>query len=276
MNSVLLHLLILWVVVLAVVGAIYATNRRGVKFKAPQASDIFAFIGVALGVILGLTTFFASEHYGNVKQAAQSEATTLGQVYALSGSFPVGNGVLLRRQLYCYATDVIDHEWTRDDGKVAPSVEARQDSGYSILLRVGNGHPHPDSWYSDAISAALDAGTQRQNRLLLSQPSITSPLWMLIYLGAALIVLFVFFFHLASRREFIGMLVAVVIMLSGVVAVLAGLDSATQGPFGLAPTAMESERGLMAPQVNPTGESPAAFCARVPTLAVTALPTTAG
>jgi hypothetical protein len=276
MNPILLHLLILWAVVVAVVGTIYLLIRRGAKFKALEYAGIFGFVGAAFGVVIGLTTFFASSHYSDFRQAAQTEATDVSQVSALSGSFPVRDGVLLRRQLYCYATDVIDDEWTRTDGEGAPSVDARQQAGYFILLHVGQGEPNPPSWYSNAMGAALDAGVERQDRLLLAEPHIPTLLWILIYVGAALIVVYSFFFHASSRKQFLWMLAAVVLMLSAVVGVLAGLDTPTQSVFGLDPTAMELQRDVIEPDVNPKGVDPTEFCANVPSPRLRTLPATPG
>jgi hypothetical protein len=143
-------------------------------------------------------------------------------------------------------------------------VEGRQRAGYAVLLKVGRQHPNPDSWYSSALRAGLQAGEQRQERLLLSEPQIPALLWILIYLGAGIVVLFAIFFHLESRAQLIGMLVAVTVMLTAIVGVLAGLDTPTEGPLGLKPDAMEAERELLAEDVEIGGRSASGFCAALP------------
>jgi hypothetical protein len=263
-NDVLLHLLILWLVLGAMLAAIFIVKRRGVEFEGLRYAGIFGFVGAAFGVVIGMTTFFASEHYSSVRQAAEHEATALGDVVALSGSLSAREGHLLRQQTFCYATDVIDPEWSRTDGVGSPSVEGRERAAYVLLLKVGRGNPEPETWYSDALRAALDVGEQRQDRLLLSESQIPTPLWILIYVGSAIIVLFAFFFHLENRRQLIGMLVAVILMLTAVVGVLAGLDAPTEEPFGLDPVAMEPERELIAQDVDTGGQSASEFCTALP------------
>jgi hypothetical protein len=264
MNSVLLHILILWGVMGVVLGAIAALKRRGTEFQGLQYAGIFGFVGAAFGVVIGMTTFFASEHYAEVRQAAEHEATSLGNVVALSGAFPAREGHLLREQSFCYATDVIDREWSTTDGGGSPAVEGRERAAYVVLLKVGRDRPEPETWYSDALRAALDTGEQRQVRLLLSEPQIPVPLWILIYVGSAIIVLFAFFFHLENRRQLLGMLVAVTLMLTAVVGVLAGLDAPTEEPFGLDPIAMETERELIAEDVDTGGRTASEFCSSLP------------
>jgi hypothetical protein len=264
MNSVLAHILILWAVLGVTLGVTLMLHRRGTLGRLPYAG-VFGFVGAAFGVVIGMTTFFASQHYADVRAAAEREATALGDVAALTGSFKPAEGLLIREQLYCYATDVIDLEWPRNSDVGSPAVEGRQRALYVLLLRVGHQNPKPDSWYSRALNSSFDAGDQHQSRLLLSSPQIPIPLWILIYLGAAIILLFTFFFHLETRRQLIGMHVAVIFMLTAVVGVLAGLDSPTEGPFGLKPHAMSSVRALLVQDVPPAARAnPATYCQKLP------------
>jgi hypothetical protein len=267
MSSVLLHLLILSAVIVAAIAALRMAPRLGLQFDALPFAGVFGFVGAAFGIVLGMTTFFASQHYAGFRQAAQSEATSLGNAAAMSGAFPRGSGDAVRRQIYCYATDVIEQEWPHmaSDNHGLPIVEARQAAAYIVLLRVGRGDPRPTTWYSNAVGASLRAGENRQHRLLLSQPQIPEMLWILIYVGAALTILFTFFFHLKSRRQLAGMMAAVIVMLTAIVAALATLDAPTQGPLGLQPDAMRAEQRLLADTISPRPKDPARYCRAVPT-----------
>jgi hypothetical protein len=57
---------------------------------------------------------------------------------------------------------------------------------------------------------------------------------------------------------------AVALMLTAVVAVLAGLDSPTEGPFALKPDAMTTERTLLAKDLPPAALDAKSFCAKLP------------
>jgi hypothetical protein len=263
-NHVLQHLLILWGVIGVVLGGVFLAKRLGVKFEGLKYAGIFGFVGAAFGVVIGMTTFFASEHYGTFRDTAQKEATALGDMAVMTGPFPVREGQLIREQIYCYATDVIEKEWTRTDGTGSQVIEGREGVVYRLLLAVGQSNPEPENWYSQAVRSSLDVGEARQDRLLLSQPRIPVMLWGLLYLGASLIVLFAFFFHLENSRQLVGMLAAVIVMLSAVTAVLAGLDSPTESPFGLKPHAMRAERALLAKDVGVAPEEAVPFCSKLP------------
>jgi len=264
MSTILVHLLILWGVIAVVLGVILTIHRRGRPLAGLRYAGIFGFVGAAFGVIIGMTTFFASQHYSSMQQAAEREATALGDVAALSGAFPHREGDALRAQLYCYATDVINDEWRRNSDRGSPAVEGRERAVYALLLQVGRLNPKPYNWYTTALSTSLTVGEQRQDRLLESSPQIPVPLWILLYAGAAIIVVFAFFFHLEGRGQLVGMNIAVFLMLTAVVAVLAGLDSPTEAPFGQSPDAMKAERALLAKDLPPPARDAKPFCASLP------------
>jgi hypothetical protein len=263
-DPVLAHLLILWGVVVIVL-TVMLSIRRGREIGGLRYAGIFGFIGAAFGVIIGMTTFFASQHYSNVNQSAEREANAVQVVAAMSGAFPPSQGRPIRAQLFCYATDVIEDEWHVDNDKGSPVVTGRERALYVLLLDVGRGNPKPYNWYSTALSSSVTVGQERQDRLLQTSPQIPVPLWILLYAGAALIVVFAFFFHLESRGQLVGMNIAVFLMLTAVVAVLAGLDAPTKGPFGQEPDAMKTVRAQLALDLPPAaGKNPKAFCAKLP------------
>lgn len=264
MSPILGHLLILWGVVAVVLVVLHTVHRKARPFSGLRYAGIFGFIGAAFGVIIGMTTFFASQHYSNVQQAAEREATAVGVIAALSGAFPQRDGSQIRAQLYCYASDVIADEWPRNTDRGSPTVEGRERALYVLMLRVGRQNPKPYSWYGSALSSSLTLGEQRQERLFQSSPQIPVPLWILVYAGAVLVVVFAFFFHLEGRGQLFGMTVAVILVLSAVVAVLAGLDSPTEGPLGQKPDAMTTVRAGLAKELPAAARNATAFCAKLP------------
>jgi hypothetical protein len=269
LNPILLHVLILWGVIAATLGTLWVLSRLGVSLKALPYAGVFGFIGAAFGIVIGLTTFFASQHYAAVRTAAQDEATNVAEVVAMSGAFPTEAQSSIRSQSYCYVTDVIDDEWPRmrnGDEQGSPQVDGRARGLYEALLRVGQpSPPEPTTWYSNAVSSALDASHNRHERLLLgAKAQIPAAMWALIYVGAALMVLFAFFFHKDSRAQLVWMTVAVVAMLTVLVGVLAGLDHPTRGPFGVGPDAMRTEQAHLTEAFGHGITDPSAFCRRVP------------
>jgi hypothetical protein len=133
------------------------------------------------------------------------------------------------------------------DERGSPEVDGRLRALYRELLRVGRPNPpEPANWYSNAVTAGLHASEDRQHRLLLgARAQIPDPSWALIYFGAALMVIFGFFFHLESRRQLVWMSVAVIVMLTALTGVVSGLDHPTQRPFGVGPDAMRTEQARL-------------------------------
>src|SRR3954471_20844669 len=167
MSPVVVHVLILWGVVVVSLAALLGVRRLGLAIKELPFAGVFGFVGAAFGIVLGMTTFFVTQHYADLREAAQSEATSLGDVVAMTSTFPPKDRVAVSAQAYCYATDVIDREWPNmaHDVNGAPIVDGRQRAIYLELLNVGRRHvPRPTNWYWNAITSSLQGGEARQKR----------------------------------------------------------------------------------------------------------------
>jgi hypothetical protein len=265
------HILILWAVIAATVAVIGVIARRR-TLHPPHGSGAIRFSAAAFGVILGLTTFFATGQVSSLTEAAQDEASSVGDLVIASGPFPLPIGTEVRRQAFCYANDVVEDDWpAMKDGHEfgARSVEARESAIYVAVLRAAHTHPEP-STLNTAVSSGLELGRQRERRLLLNQPQIPTELWVLIYVGSVIIFIFVFFDQIgygdkrASRGERVWTSLGVVLMLSAVIGVLAHLDRPTADPFGLQPKAMRHELQVLAGSIKGDTSDPEAFCRTVP------------
>jgi hypothetical protein len=267
MGSVLGYVLILWGAVAVAGAVVYALRRTGVMADPPRTIAGVNLIGASYGLVLGLMTFFATQHQSAFRETAQDEATAVAQGYVMARSLgPVGVRSA-RSQEYCYAEDVIEREWPemgRGNTKGDPAVNAREAALYSILLRGGLDTPKPKIWYQNAVSSALDAGQDRLKRLQQSQRQIPDGIWLLIYFGAGLMVVLIAWYHLTRRRQGLALITILVLMLTAVVAVLAGLDTPARGPFKIQPTAMQQTRSLLGKDLGVA--NPKRFCMALPAM----------
>ena len=272
MGPVLGYVVILWGVVVLAGLVIFVVRRLG--WMGPLSREVaVGFIGGSYGILLGLLTFHGLQHVTSFRDVAQDEAAEIAQASALTGAFPLREGSAARRQLYCYATDVIDRDWPAMAHGVkqgAPIVERRESAIYDILLQVGRSHPQPLNWYDKGFDASLQAGKDRLKRLLLSQRQFPAGMWVLIYMGALLMLVLIAWYHWSSRRQAVAMLGASILILTAIVAVLAGFDAPANAPFEVRPTAMEQTRALMERQIG-TIADPTAFCRALPAPAETPL-----
>src|SRR6266511_3031476 len=158
MGSVLGYVLILWGAVVVAGAVVYALRRTGVMAEPPRTIAGINLIGASYGLVLGLMTFFATQHQSAFRETAQDEATAVAQGYVMARSLPSSGEVRsARSQEYCYAEDVIEREWPemgRGNEKGDPAVNAREGALYSILLRAGLDTPKPRVWYQNAVSSA--------------------------------------------------------------------------------------------------------------------------
>jgi hypothetical protein len=243
MGAVVVHILILWVVI--AIGLLAARLHR--KLRAEPKSGEFGaslgFIASSFGLLLGLLVVFATTHYSNARTEAQTEATAIvSMLDDLSGLSPaVAEPV--QHDVVCYSRSVIGDDWPQmESGTGVESAETRT-AGDAVRTAI---HALPASPSASAAASKLtEAGAARQQLLFLAKPSIPIVLWVLIYLGAAVLVFLIASDLVARRETAIAGLACVVLMLSVVVGVLTTLDRPFSPLARVEPTALKSALQLV-------------------------------
>jgi hypothetical protein len=297
--SFVVKLAILWGL-LAAVFVVLALLRRQGRIGPPREFGALRFITASFGIILGFTTFFATQQYSDMERTVQAEATSVREVGSLVGVFPPRTRIALRQQLYCYAAAVIDDEWPamrRGDRDGSPAARDRLNATYEGLIRARSENPAGTAWYSNTVTTALDVARQREQRLLLSAPRIPTELWFLIYLCTTVLIAYLYITLLFApkpddlrgagpkdgdadaeprelseseqrrfgRRERVWTLAAVTIVLTGVVGVLAGLEDPIGPPFGIAPAPMEAVQDQLGRTIAiPPDTDDGQYCRAIP------------
>lgn len=204
----------------AAVTLMFLARRRapvgGFFTNLDRAAGVFGVLGTSFAVLLAFVIFVAFESYVNAKDKAGQEAVSATELYHTTQLFPSPARDELAGQMICYARSVIDDEWPkmRDQrqsalvgswlGKLDATVEHGDLAGQEA---VAFGH-----WLDQ--SAARREG--RRGRLAEAKPFVPQPLWLVLILGAIVLVGFMCFF--ADPREaflvqamMIGAITAVVV-----------------------------------------------------------------
>jgi hypothetical protein len=303
MGEFITHILVLWGLLGATVVVLSLLRRAGMVHK-PRESTALRFVMAAFGIILGFTTFFATQQYVEMEEAVQTEATSLRQAAGMVGAFPSRTRFEVRRQMYCAATAIIDDEWPamrKGSREGQPSVNRRLNAVYITLVRSPQSRDRQAlHWYENTVSAALDLSEQRQTRLLLSEPRVPHALWFLIYACAVVLIAYLYLTLLPKpsatgpaarsgsdgkaghlpveqpsdapagfwghgRRERVWTLIAVGVVLTAVVVVLAGFEDPIRPPFGIEPEAIKTEQHSIGELIDvPHGVTAGDYCRAVP------------
>jgi amino acid transporter len=181
-----------------------------------RAAGVFGVLGTSFAVLLAFVIFVAFESYGSAKDKAGQEALSVTELYHTAQFFPSPARGELAGQMICYARSVIDGEW--------PKMREHRQSTLvqSWLAKLDATVEHGDLAGKEPVAFGhwLDQSTARREgrrgRLAEAKPFVPQPLWMVLILGAGLVVGFMCFF--ADRSEaflvqamMIGAITAVVV-----------------------------------------------------------------
>ena len=214
-----------------------------------QLTNIVLIVGFVLGFLLTTLQVFATNHYSDARTQAQSEATTLVAMYDNLGVFPPQVAAPAQHDLVCYMRSVAGRDWIaqeRGNTEEARDSVVRGDRLRSLRATLPQDSPAEMAAYQQVSTALSDAGTARQKVLFDAQPQVPTILWVLVFVGAA-----VLFFLLISDSEAQGsvvrrtVLIAVTVLMIVEVGSLAAVDRPFSPTARIQPTSMTSALALL-------------------------------
>ena len=226
------HVLILWGVIAAAAALGVLVHRRTTRDEAPEYQSALTFVGAAYGLLLGLLVVFAVGHFSDVRHESQQEASSLVALQDTVRIYPPETSDPVRRDVVCYMRSIVDDEW--------PSMERGNDTATRRTLGFGDrvradvrnlpsGDPMQGSAYGRANSLITDASQSRQRLLFFTEPEIPIALWIVIYVGAILVILLLTAHYATRPAGRVAALGSVAVLMTVVVGVLGMLDQ----PFGI-------------------------------------------
>jgi Protein of unknown function (DUF4239) len=229
---VIVHVLILWGVIAAATALGVVVHRRRTRDEAPEYQSSLTFVGAAYGLLLGLLVVFAVGHYTDVRHEAQAEASTLVALQDTVRVYPPETSDPVRHDVVCYMRSIVHDEWpSMERGKDTPARRTLEfgDRVRADVRNLPSGDPMQGSAYGRANSLITDASQSRQRLLFFTEPRIPAALWIVIYVGAFLVILLLVGHYATRPAGRIAALGSVAVLMTVVVSVLATLDQ----PFGV-------------------------------------------
>jgi hypothetical protein len=208
-----------------------------------RASGVFGVLATGFAVLLGFVVFLAFTSYDAARSGAESEALLVAQQVETAQLFSSPEREELTGELVCYARSVVHVQWDRmKDGTLGEHLNPWAVEMFQTLQTVEPETNAEQSAYDIWLSQRQDRETARNDRIHGAVGVIPTPLWLVLFFTAALIVLYMLFFADSGERAIVQAL-----LMGSVVAVLASmmlLLNLLNNPFhdgvgGLRPVAME-------------------------------------
>jgi hypothetical protein len=220
-----------------------------------RAAGVFGVLATGFAVLLGLIVVLAFTSYDNSRAGAETEAITVAQQYEVAHLLPSPAGDRLASELICYGRSVVHEEWPRmENGTQTDAMNPWGARLFGTLRGIEPKKASEQAAYSKWLDQRFDRESARNARIHGAVGVIPTPLWLVLFATAALIVGFMMFFADSGERAkvqatLIGTVVAVMVATLLVIDVLD--NPYRPGVGSLKPTSMErtlrvleQERGI--------------------------------
>lgn len=267
-----MNLAVALVVVVASAGlaiaAILLVRRRapeGSYFNdGDRAAGVFGVLATGFAVLLGLVVVLAFTSYDESRTGAGTEAVTVAQQYEVAHLLPPATGRRLAAELICYGRSVVHQEWPRmQDGTQTDAMNPWGVALLRTLRTVDPRTPSEQAAYSKWLDQRLDREAARNARIHGAVGVIPAPLWLVLYLTAALIVGFMLLFADSGEPAFVqaALIGTVVTVMAATLLLIRFLDDPYRPGLGsLQPTAMERTLVLLEQERRVVGDATPSPC----------------
>jgi hypothetical protein len=244
-------LLIVAVAILMAVGGLvlvqrlYSTDQR--KQHNDVAGFIYAVLGVAYAVLLGLTLIAVWEKWNTAEALTTDEANELAGIFWWAHALPQPEGRHIQQLVRSYAEVVVEDEWPlMAQGSSSPKAWATLDELRATILGLkptteAQQMGYDQMRYNEILVQLHDLGNARRERLLAAEQGLPPILWVVLILGGVITVGFTYLFGLDNTLVHLLMVAALALIISISLFTVAALDYPFKGDIHIHPTAYEND-----------------------------------
>jgi hypothetical protein len=229
-----------------------------------RAAGVFGVLATGFAVLLGLVVVLAFTSYDESRSGAETEALTLAQQYEVAHLLPPGGGRLLATELVCYGRSVVHQEWPRmRDGTQRDAVNPWSVALFRTLRQIEPRTASEQAAYAKWLDQRLDRETARSSRIHGAVGVIPTPLWLVLFLTAVLIVGFMLFFADSGERAVVQatLIGTVVAVMASTLLLIRFLDNPYRPGVGsLQPIAMKRTLRILDQERRIVGDSTPTPC----------------
>jgi hypothetical protein len=256
--------IVLAVIATAVAIAVLLLVRRrapdgGYFADGDRAAGFFGVLSTSIAILIGFVVFLAFESFDQSRSGGEAEALAVVQQFETAQFLPARIRPALSGELVCYARFVVEQEWPRmEDGEGGDTLNPWAVAMFRTLRTAEPVAASEQSAYDHWLDRTGEREEARRDRIHGAEGVIPQPLWIVLFLAAGLLFVFMLFFADSGERAVVQALQigSVVAVLSASLALVAFLDSPFQSDVaGLRPTAMERTLVLLQKERAAVGDT---------------------
>jgi hypothetical protein len=251
--SVVWGLLLVAGAVAVAVAALLLVRRRapeeGFFTDGDRASGVFGVLATGVAFLLGFVIFLAFESYDESRSGADTEALMVAQQLSTAQLLPENVSGRLSGELVCYGRSVVSQEWpAMERGEAGNEVNPWGVALFRTLEIARPGDAAEEAAYSKWLDQTSTREEGRLDRLHGADGIIPTPVWLILFVSAGVIFVYMLFFADPSERPYVqAVLIGTVTAVLGLMFVVLGLldNPYSGGPGSLQPDAMERTIALI-------------------------------
>ncbi len=229
-----------------------------------RASGVFGVLSTGFAILLGFVVFLSFESFDTSRSGAEAEAQIVFEQFETAQFLPASVRPRLSGDLICYARAVVHQEWPQmRSGTLGDNFNPW---GVAMFRTIRTTEPKlasEQTAYDKWFDQRSDRQSARSDRTHGAEGVIPTPLWVVLFLSAGIIFVFMLFFADPSERAVVQatMMGGVAVVISSTILLLWFLDNPYHaGAGGLRPTAMERTLVLMDEGAKAVGLRPEPRC----------------
>jgi hypothetical protein len=245
-------------VTVVAVGGMLLVRRRapeGSYFEdGDRAAGVFGVLATGFAVLLGFVVFLAFESFDTSRSGAGAEAQIVAEQFETAQLMPAAVRGRFSGELICYARSVVHQEWPQmESGSLGDGFNPWGVTMFQTLRTVKPQSALEQIAAGKWLDQRADRQEARNDRTHGAEGVIPTPLWIVLFLSAVIIFVFMLFFADSGERAIVQamMMGSVAIVITSTLLLLWFLDNPYHsGLGGLRPVAMERTLGLLASETR--------------------------
>jgi len=209
-----------------------------------RAAGVFGVLATGFAVLLGFVVFLAFESFDTSRSGAVDEAEIVAEQFETAQLMPPTVRGRFSGELICYARAVVHQEWpAMEAGSLGIGHNSWSISMFRTLKTVEPRSATEQAAYGKWLDQRTDRESARADRTHGAEGVIPITLWIVLFLSAGIIFVFMLFFADSGERVVVQatMMGSVAIVITSTLLLLWFLDNPYHhgGASALQPVAME-------------------------------------
>ena len=208
-----------------------------------RAAGVFGVLATGFAVLLGFVVFLAFQSYDTARSGAESEARIILEEFETAQLMPAPVRARFSGELVCYARSVVHREWPQmESGKLTNEYNPWGVTMFQTLRTVEPRSASEQAAYGKWLDQRTDREDARADRTHGAEGVIPTPLWIVLFLSAVMICIYMLFFADSGERAIVQatMMGSVAVVITSTLLLLWFLDNPYHpGVGGLKPFAMQ-------------------------------------